>query len=385
VVLLRLDRSPLEEARTKIDAKGGFSFDLQDPVHPHIVRVTHQGVNYDKRITAGGAISIDVFDVTAKAQGVTGIIEIIRAGTLGSALHISDMIQIRNESNPPVTQAGERSFEVYLPAKATITSVLATGPEKNILASISATPIPGEPGHYAVSFPVLPGATKFAFNYDLPYNGHATIRAKSIYPFQQIAVMIPPTMTFTARSSAFRALPVGTDRYRVETIENVKAGTGLEFEVSGAGAPPAMSRQGQISANAPATAAPGPAIAAETSRVPNTASIADPARKRAAHSSAAWWWVLGAVGLGPIVSVYLVWRRQRLHVSATTSIAQPHPLHSAAYLVDALKEGLFQLESDHMLGIICGEDYTSAKGALEGTIRWALTRAQNRKAQAEAQ
>jgi hypothetical protein len=83
--------------------------------------------------------------------------------------------------------------------------------------------------------------------------------------------------------------------------------------------------------------------------------------------------------------VYLVWRRQRLHVSATTSIAQPHPLHSAAYLVDALKEGLFQLESDHMLGIICGEDYTSAKGALEGTIRWALTRAQNRKAQAEAQ
>lgn len=55
-----------------------------------------------------------------------------------------------------------------------------------------------------------------------------------------------------------------------------------------------------------------------------------------------------------------------------------HLRQSPAPLVDALKEGLFQLESDRMQGVICGEDYASAKCALEGTIHWALTRTQRR-------
>ena len=59
-------------------------------------------------------------------------------------------------------------------------------------------------------------------------------------------------------------------------------------------------------------------------------------------------------------------------------------LHSAASLVDACKEGLFQLESDRVQGVILGEEYTSVKRALEGTIRWAVTRAENRKANTAA-
>jgi len=384
VILLRLERSLHEEARTRIDAQGGFTFDLQDPVHPHIVRVTHQGVNYDKPITAGGVISIDVYDAAARAQGVSGSIEIIRAGTRGTALHVSDMIEIRNESNPPVTQSGPRSFEVYLPAGATIDSVLAAGPA-NIAASISAAPVPGEPGHYAVNFPLLPGATKFSFNYDLPYNGRAQFHTKSIYPFQQFAVMIPPTMTFTSRSSAFQALPVGDGRYHAEAAENVKAGTGLSFEISGRGELPTVQPQSHATPNRPAApaAASAPAIAPETSRPPNTVPVPSSASKIAARDSTAWWWVLGAAaGLGIAACAFLIWRRRRSHRHAIHSIAQPHTLvlQSSIHLVDALKEGLFQLESDRMQGMIRGEDYTSAKHALEGTIRWALTRTQNRKA-----
>jgi cell division septation protein DedD len=388
VVLLRLDRSPHEEARTKIDAHGGFSFDLPDAGHPHIVRVTHQGVNYDKPITAGGAISIDVFDATAKAQGVTGSIEIIRAGTRGSALHVSDMIEIRNASNPPVTQAGARSFEVYLPAAATIDSVLAAGPE-NITTSISATPVAGDPGHYAVNFPVVPGATKFAFNYDLPYEGHAKFRARTIYPFQQLAVMIPPTMTFASRSSAFQPLPVGADRYHVEAVENVKAGTGLEFEISGSGELPAAQVQSHATSNPPVAPAKAPAtaISQDTPQTPSAVPIAAPDPKIAAGTSTAWWWVLGAAtGLGLAAWILLVWRYQHMRDPARSVGAQPHApaLQSEIHLVDALKEGLLQLESDRVQGIIRVEDYASAKHAMEGTIRWALSRAQNGKANTAA-
>jgi len=54
---------------------------------------------------------------------------------------------------------------MYLPPNAKIDSVLAAarGRERDISAAL----VPGEPGHYAVNFPLRPGATKFAFNYDL--------------------------------------------------------------------------------------------------------------------------------------------------------------------------------------------------------------------------
>jgi hypothetical protein len=385
VILLRLDRNPHEEARTKIDAQGGFTFNLPDPDHPHIIRVIHHGVNYEKPVTAAGPISIDVFDAAAKVEGVTGGIEIIRAGTRGSALHVSDMVEIWNQSNPPVTQVSARSFEVYLPAGAMIDSVLAAGPD-NIAASVSAMLVPGEPGHYSVNFPVLPGATKFAFNYDLPYNGHATLSTKSVYSFKQVAIMIPPTMAFASPSSAFQALPVGTDRYHVEAAENVRAGATLKFEISGAGELPEAHRQSPTAANPPAEApAPEPsAIAAGVSQVVNTAPRA---RKIATHSSAGWWWVLGTAVICFAVCVFFAWRRQSLRRRRAASVVQlrSHWLPSAAPLVDALKEGLFQLESDRMQGAICSEDYTSAKRALEGTIQWALTRAQHRNADAPIQ
>jgi hypothetical protein len=257
-----------------------------------------------------------------------------------------------------------------------IDSVLAAGPE-NAAMSISATLVPGEPGHYTVNFPLLPGATKFAFNYDLPYNGHATLSAKSIYSFKQVAVMIPPTMTFTSRSSAFQALPVGSDRYHVEAAENVTAGGALAFEISGAGELP--------EAHQPSSGAANPSATASIPQAPATATGISPTRNAAPkttkidpHSAAAWWWVLGGAAIAFALWMFLAMRRRSLRRRSLASIVQMRSprLQSAASLVDALKEGLFQLESDRMQGAISGEDYASAKRAMEGTIRWAVARAQ---------
>ena len=173
VILLRLDQGMQEEARTKTDSQGSFTLKVQLTDKPHLLRVLHQGVNYDQQVSAGAAVSVDVFDSAARVQGLAGSIEIIRTGTKGDLLHVSDMIEIRNDSSPPLTQAGERTFEVYLPTQAKIDSVLAASSGK-MGVMISATPVPGEPGHFTVNFPLRPGATKFAFNYDLPYDGRAT-------------------------------------------------------------------------------------------------------------------------------------------------------------------------------------------------------------------
>jgi hypothetical protein len=89
---------------------------------------------------------------------------------------------------------------------------------------------------------------------------------------------------------------------------------------------------------------------------------------------------------GLAICLALVRRRQRLQRQRLDVAAQPHPplLHARAVLVDALQEGLFQLESDRLQGDIGGEEYTSAKCALEGTIRWAVRRAEDRKANTAA-
>jgi len=251
VILLRLDQGAQEEARTRTDARGEFTISVPYSDKSHVVRVVHQGTSYDRPAAASGVVSVDVYDVARRVRNVTGTIEILRVGTNGKLLHVSDFYEIKNDSLPPVTQAGERTFQVYLPAEAEIDSVLAAGPDSSA-AMISAAPVPGEAGHYTVNFPLLPGATRFAFNYNLPYQGHAAFQIRREYPLQQLAVMIPVTMKFSSNSPAFDTLATQDKGYQVHAVNGLSMSPGLEFEVSGKGALSAIVDQGQ-SAIQPAT------------------------------------------------------------------------------------------------------------------------------------
>lgn len=385
VILLRLDQGMQEEARTKTDSQGAFTLKARYPDKLYLVRVIHQGVNYDQRASGSTALSIDVFDAAPQVRGVTGSIEIIRAGSNGNLLHVSDMVEIKNESNPPLTQAGERTFEVYLPANAKIDSVLAAGPGK-IGVLISATPVSGEPGHYTVSFPLRPGATKFAFNYDIPYNGHAVFRTKLAYPLQQLAVMFPPTMKFSSRSPAFRILAAGNSEYQVQAASQVKAGPGPGFELSGAGAIPPMNARAPSTpppqARAPASSAP-PAPVSPGPRAPATGDLSSAAPAApASEPSSLQWRVLGAAAVVVFGTCgFLVWRARRLagsrmETKTKTATTQTSPLRpSTTSLLEALKEELLELETGRLDGSISREEYDAAKRALEVTVKRALTRA----------
>lgn len=242
VILIRLDPGMPEEARAKTDARGAFRFNPQHSDRPYLVRVIHHGVDYDRRAVVGDSLSVRVFDVASRVPKVTGSIEILRTGTNGRRLHVSDMYEITNESRPPLTQAGARTFDAYLPPNAKLDSVLAAGPGKTATV-ISATPVTGEPGHFAVSFPLRPGATRFAFNYDLPYQGHARFQITRAYPMQELAIMTPLSMKFSSASPAFETLQTGEKGYQVHAVNGLRAGKGPDFEVSGAGALPALAGQ----------------------------------------------------------------------------------------------------------------------------------------------
>ena len=276
VILIRLDRGMQEESHAKVDEQGSFKVPVRYPEKQYLVRVVHDGVSYDQRARAGGSVSISVFNSTTQVRGVTGSIEILRTGTNGSLLHVSDMYEIWNQSNPPVTRNGARTFEVYLPAHAKISSVLAAS-SGNLGVMISASAVPAEPGHYAVSFPLRPGATKFAFNYDLPYEGHASFPTRHQYPMQQFAVMIPPTMKFSSRSSAFETLATGNSRYQVRAINGLKAGEGPAFDLSGNGTLPSLQSQTRTPA-AVVLATPPTRPSVSLSSLPTTAPHANQTR-----------------------------------------------------------------------------------------------------------
>jgi len=211
------------------------------------VRVMHAGVPYDRRASPGDSLSIQVFDAAPKVGGITGSIEILRAGTEGAFLHVSDMFEVTNASSPPMTQAGKRTFEVYLPADARIDSILAAGPEK-VATMLSASPVPREPGHYLLNFPLRPGTTKFAFNYNLPYRGRAVFQTRLAYPLGQLAVMLSPSMRFSSPSSAFVLLATGNSDYQVHATNQLKAGQGPLFVISGVGAFPSLGGQAKSQA-----------------------------------------------------------------------------------------------------------------------------------------
>jgi hypothetical protein len=381
VILLGVGLGAHEEARAKTDSQGAFTLELRQPDKPHLVRVIHQGVNYDRQVSGTNAISIDIADAAAKVKAISGSIEIIRAGAQGNLLHVSDMVEIKNDSNPPMTEASERTFEVYLPIHAKIDSVLAAGPE-DIGVTISPMPVQGEPGRYAVNFPLRPGSTKFAFNYDLPYDGHAIFRTKNMYSLQQLAVMIPPSMTFASRSAAFQMLPVGNSRYRVEAAEKVKAGEGPEFEISGVGALPPVQGQVHSPPGAPAPSQAAPAVSAQDNRNKQAQSAkslgAVSVVRSSAPSSRVQWGVLSVAAIAVLATcVVLASRRPRSLANTPTEAVQgsERTEQTRASLVEALKDGLFQLETDRVQGSIPEDEYASARQALERAIQWALTRA----------
>ena len=79
VVLLKLGQGMEEAGRTKTDAKGQFSFKLDDAQAPHLVRAIHQDVTYHRMAPPGTtSVELEVYDVGKKIDGIQVVADIMR-------------------------------------------------------------------------------------------------------------------------------------------------------------------------------------------------------------------------------------------------------------------------------------------------------------------
>ncbi len=397
VVLLDVQAGMAEVAHAKTDAQGHYSLDEPGP-GPYLVRVTHQGAGYFIAAPQGGGNGdIPVYDVAAKVKGVYIEADVLEVETQNGQLSVNERYLVHNLSSPPVTQWSPKGFEIVLPPDAEVNGAGAQRPG-GLPTSVNVTPT-GEKGHFIFNFPIQPDNgdkdTMLQISYDLPYSaGQYTFHAQASLPTDDLAVLLPKSMTFTGGvGGQFQSI---NDDPTVQTylLKNEPVGKTVAFTVSGTGNIPREAQNGQQQAADNSAAdgnggQPGGGIGAPI-------DTPDPLSKYK-------WWILGGLGLllaaaaafllrkpvgvpamaaagggfaGPEVSpvAYPAPTRQAPMGAASAFAAQTAPEARNAALLNALKEELFALESEKIAGTLAPNEYDVTKAALETVLRRALKR-----------
>ena len=409
VVLLTLGQGMEEAGRTKTDAKGNFSFKIDNPQQPHLVRAIHQDVTYHRMAPPGTtSVEVEVNDVAKKVDGIEVVADIMRVQAGQGQLDVERMFAVQNTSKPPRTQMNERNLEFYVPDGAKIVNGSAMTQNGNPLNSM---PIPQDDKktRYSFLFPLRPGTTQFQVEYQLPYDGSANVDPRSIYPLQHFVAIIPKGMQFAAAAGTnYQSMndPQQPDA-NVQVASGTQAGQSLAFKVSGEGT------LGARQENAGAPSASGGEAERPGGGLGPPIDAPDPLQRYR-------WWILGAFAVALVGGgVYVASRQQaaaraaanpkakkklerleerdldveyeepapapvretrpppppaRTPAAAAVATAVAPPTSSVSMLLQGLKEELFELEVERQQGRISQQEYEKTKAALDQTLQRALKR-----------
>jgi hypothetical protein len=410
IVLLKLGQGMEEAGHTKADAKGKFTFTIDDPQSPHLVRAIHQGVTYHRMAPPGTtSVEVEVYDVAKKLDDLAVVADIMRVQAEKGELEVVRMFAVQNSSKPPRTQMNEHNLEFYLPEGAQVVgaSAMTAGGQP-----VNSAPVPEDDKktRYSFLFPLRPGLTQFQVAYTLPYTGQANLDPKPLYPLQHFVAMLPKAMQFAAAPGApFQPMndPNQPDAI-VQVASNTTVGQPLAFKVSGEGVLQERGEGGATQQGSPneqsslqgRDARPGGGLGPPI-------DAPDPLQKYR-------WYILG--GFAAVLAagaVYVASKQQSAaraasrvkmprsadrvadedaeyefaEVQSARELSSPHGAGSAsaasalspgagrsAILLEALKEELFQLEVDRKQGNISPQEYEKHKAALDQTLERALKR-----------
>ena len=393
VVLLSLGQGMEESGRTSADAKGHFSFKLDNAQGPHLVRVIHQDVTYHRMAPPGTtSVEVEVYDVGKKVEGIEVVADIMRFQAAQGQLQIERTFAVQNNSKPPRTQMNEHNLEFYVPDGAQIgeAQAMTAGGQP-----VKSAPVPegdNAKNRYAFLFPLRPGETRFNVVYTVAYTGSANIDPKSVYPLEHFVAIAPKSMNFQAAPGAtYQVAPFpGQPDANVEVASNTQLGQSMAFKLTGEGTLQAPSEDGGQSgqgASAQNESRPGGGLGPPI-------DAPDPLQKYR-------WWILAAFAAALAIGGIIIASRQQaanraaragaglsvMHddeefAIAEASVTRPHtpaPRPQAAtsgpsMLLQALKDELFDLEVEHKQGLISQQEYDKTKAALDQTLQRALKR-----------
>ena len=383
VVMLDVQAGMSEAGHATTDSKGHYTISAPGD-GPYLVRVTHQGAGYFIAAPPGGGGSGDiaVYDVAAKVPGVRIEADVIEAETDNGQLKVNERYFVHNTSVPPITQWSPKSFEIVLPQGAVLAGAGAQRPG-GLPTSINLDPA-GAKNHYAFNFPIQPDDgdkdTMFQVSYSVPYDGKFAFQSVLTLPADNLAVLLPKSMTFTPGSGgSFKSV---NEDPNVQTflMRTVPAITPVAFTVSGEGAIPREAQGGDNSGPAAQSSGAGSGPGGGIGEPINTP---DPLTKYK-------WWILGGLALLLVVAAGFLLRKPvgaAAGAPAQPPMAFDAPMATASYapappagksaLLNALKEELFAIESEKIAGTLSAADYAEQKAALETVLKRALQKKQS--------
>jgi hypothetical protein len=367
VILLKLAGGMTEEGRTKSGRGGSFALQVEDDSVPHVVRVNHQKVEYHTSLLPPGTQSageIPVYEAAAKVDGISGVADVMRMQTEGDILHVTEKFVLRNNSNPPRSLANNKTLEIYLPEAAEIDSSAALAP--NAMMPLKSAPVPqGDRGHYAFLYPLRPGETQFEIDYHMPYSGSMDFTPRVRFPMEMVGVMLPKSIELSPAHPGDYSNAMEEQGVVVRLAKDVIPPA---FHVSGSGTLPAdaLKNLGADNGSAPEVASAQPARPGGGMGVPE--GTPDPMEK--------FRWP-GLIVIVVALAAGAFWITTRQSAMTPTPAMVSSSGNRPGMLLEALKEELFQLESERLQQKISQEEYDKAKAALDATLARAMKRDKN--------
>lgn len=362
VTLIRLEQGMQEEARTKTNAKGEFRFSVTDGSVQRLVRVHHQDVDYLEALPAGTkSVQMTVYNSAARVPGLEVLDQSEVYQATDQQLQVFEIFRVRNAGFPPMSQP---TFEFYLPEGATL--IRSQGVSSNRMPTkATAVPLP-EKDKYALKFPVRPGMTQFEIVYTMPYSGKATMQRKFAVTPKQFYVVTAEGIQFSAaQNSGFqetRDWPIDATVIGINKHVTDSAAKDVAFELSGKGLlpeqPDSPPSGGQAGGQQAQRQGPGGGLGTPNDRP-------DPM-----HSGQ--WLFLGLLAVFLTLGAVYVYASNPQAAAATAGAAAGK--NKPGLLLEAMKEEIFQLESDRLQGKISPPDYDAAKSALDKTLKRAMQR-----------
>ena len=358
VTLKKIGNGMEDVAKTKTNAKGEFSFNVPPAQQPYIVWVQHQGVTYTQAGLPGGVpVAVRVFDSSSsvKELSIPEHAMALQTSPDGATLSGEEFYTVSNQSTPPRTLTGQHTLEFYLPEGAKINEASVQSGKAQLKATVVPT---SEKNKFAFVFPIRPGQTQFHILYTVPYSGKLEINPRSDLKTDALMVVAPDSIKFApGDSSTYQNTP--NPQYKTVNFyiaKNVTAQQKVAFEISGTGEMPR--EQEQTASNGGGRgepAGPGGGLG-----VPNE-------RPDPLHSGQ--WLFLGVLSLFLAAGAVFVYTSNQ-----NAPVAAGVPQDRSAMLMEAMKEEVFQLESDRLQGKINPQDYQTAKAALDKTLQRAVQR-----------
>lgn len=401
--------------RSTTDDNGHFTINTPGP-GPYLLRVDHQGAGYFAAAPQNtNPVTINVFDVAEKVDGISTEANVIEIETDNGQLSIDQRYYIKNLSSPPKTEFSKNTFEFSLPDGAVLDGVTTARP--------TGMPTTNEPeklaqkGHYTINVPIEPNQgpkdTVFDIRYHLPYSGKYTFTSKQLTRAENIVVLLPKQITFTAEGDGtYQSIPED-QRLQTFAFKNPKAGDKIGFSITGTGQLPREDQGkgagamggGEDSGGAQGTQQAGPGGAPG-------GGIGNPNEGKNLLADYQWY-IIGGLVLILGIGIFFLLRRpqaknaegeeaapetsepaqdwseptpmaptppavpsypERVTPQFQSAVAQPvqQPVTSTASFLNALKDELFSIETDKLNGVMSDNEYAEAKFAIDVLLKRTL-------------